>query len=480
MKCSMIRTVASKSAYFAQDVRRRGVVPAKCALHACYQCGRKSLPYYNSTRRAGAPRQHAARQLACPPGRTTSLPTPPTSQRRCQCALCCAPRAATGSRTTSNEERADQRNREGGRANLPSILTAEKGPLHLPIFSLASELYFGVLQPCFAPIAGNIQRSFTTCTSASSRCVAASMPGADDELLPFLAEGTPEGKLRNAGMLPSAVPSAQPGPACRAAVVRGLSTAAGSTAAMGIIIFRLRGSDGAMLFLASYLMELSLSAAFHVCPRLLRFDSVDNMFAFYLIFNFYSCPVCCCAENTWQSNSGEAGIANEKAAAGQIPNNLYLTGTTRNFGAVPGAGALLGDHRRDRTACSRASAGRRDHLGRKVRSRNVDLARMPIALEANPQCREHRSCLELTCCVALLRHSNCFLEAHTYSGNAVAVSKAFVETSNVCGREYIQVWRGDHDVRGGMRSSRAASSCTRPAFLTCSAESGVCMRRSRA
>uniref|UniRef100_A0A7S4B1P2 Integral membrane protein TerC n=1 Tax=Chrysotila carterae TaxID=13221 RepID=A0A7S4B1P2_CHRCT len=105
------------------------------------------------------------------------------------------------------------------------------------------------------------------------------MPGADDELLPFLAEGTPEGKLRNAGMLPSAVPSAQPGPACRAAVVRGLSTAAGSTAAMGIIIFRLRGSDGAMLFLASYLMELSLS--------------VDNMFAFYLIFNFYSCPAQC-------------------------------------------------------------------------------------------------------------------------------------------------------------------------------------------
>ena len=34
-----------------------------------------------------------------------------------------------------------------------------------------------------------------------------------------------------------------------------------------------------MLFVASYLMELSLS--------------IDNMFAFYLIFKFYACPVQC-------------------------------------------------------------------------------------------------------------------------------------------------------------------------------------------
>ena len=58
---------------------------------------------------------------------------------------------------------------------------------------------------------------------------------------------------------------------------RGLVTAAVCTCTAASFIFFTRGSDGAMLFIASYLMELSLS--------------VDNMFAFYLIFKYYKCPV---------------------------------------------------------------------------------------------------------------------------------------------------------------------------------------------
>lgn len=63
----------------------------------------------------------------------------------------------------------------------------------------------------------------------------------------------------------------------RRGFVRGLLTAAVCTATAATFVFFTRGSDGAMLFIASYLMELSLS--------------VDNMFAFYLIFKFYKCPV---------------------------------------------------------------------------------------------------------------------------------------------------------------------------------------------
>ena len=56
----------------------------------------------------------------------------------------------------------------------------------------------------------------------------------------------------------------------------GLLTAGVASAAAGVLVAIFRGSDGVMLFAASYLMELSLS--------------MDNMFAFFLIFKFYRCP----------------------------------------------------------------------------------------------------------------------------------------------------------------------------------------------
>jgi len=56
----------------------------------------------------------------------------------------------------------------------------------------------------------------------------------------------------------------------------GLLTAGLTSAAAGVVVFIFRGGDGVMLFTASYLMELSLS--------------MDNMFAFFLIFRFYRCP----------------------------------------------------------------------------------------------------------------------------------------------------------------------------------------------
>jgi len=62
-----------------------------------------------------------------------------------------------------------------------------------------------------------------------------------------------------------------------ASVLQGFLVSTGFTVAAAIIVALQRGSEGAMLFLASYLMELSLS--------------VDNMFAFYLIFKFYKCPL---------------------------------------------------------------------------------------------------------------------------------------------------------------------------------------------
>jgi len=59
--------------------------------------------------------------------------------------------------------------------------------------------------------------------------------------------------------------------------MRGLLTAAVCTCLAASFVFFSRGSDGTMLFIAAYLMELSLS--------------LDNMFAFYLIFKFYKTPV---------------------------------------------------------------------------------------------------------------------------------------------------------------------------------------------
>ena len=52
-----------------------------------------------------------------------------------------------------------------------------------------------------------------------------------------------------------------------------------STIAAGAMIYAEKGGDGLANFLSSYLMEMSLS--------------MDNMFAFYLIFKYYKCPESC-------------------------------------------------------------------------------------------------------------------------------------------------------------------------------------------
>lgn len=62
---------------------------------------------------------------------------------------------------------------------------------------------------------------------------------------------------------------------CRS-VIGGLLLSGISTATACVVIAHSRGRNGALAFFASYLMELSLS--------------VDNMFAFYLIFKYYKCP----------------------------------------------------------------------------------------------------------------------------------------------------------------------------------------------
>jgi len=59
-------------------------------------------------------------------------------------------------------------------------------------------------------------------------------------------------------------------------VASGLVLSGISTATACVVVAHSRGRNGALAFFASYLMELSLS--------------VDNMFAFYLIFKFYHCP----------------------------------------------------------------------------------------------------------------------------------------------------------------------------------------------
>ena len=59
----------------------------------------------------------------------------------------------------------------------------------------------------------------------------------------------------------------------------GLLLSAACTIAAGALIYQDRGEEGLTNFLASYLMEMSLS--------------MDNMFAFYLIFKFYRCPAAC-------------------------------------------------------------------------------------------------------------------------------------------------------------------------------------------
>jgi len=59
-------------------------------------------------------------------------------------------------------------------------------------------------------------------------------------------------------------------------VCRGLTLSAVATAASAVVIYHSRGDEGALAFAACYLLELSLS--------------VDNMFAFYLLFQYFRTP----------------------------------------------------------------------------------------------------------------------------------------------------------------------------------------------
>lgn len=59
-------------------------------------------------------------------------------------------------------------------------------------------------------------------------------------------------------------------------MLRGLALSVASTISAGIVIRHSRGDDGALAFLACYLLELSLS--------------VDNMFAFFLLFQYFKTP----------------------------------------------------------------------------------------------------------------------------------------------------------------------------------------------
>lgn len=59
-------------------------------------------------------------------------------------------------------------------------------------------------------------------------------------------------------------------------VLRGLLLSLAATLAAGAMVRHSRGDDGALAFLACYLLELSLS--------------VDNMFAFFLLFQYFKTP----------------------------------------------------------------------------------------------------------------------------------------------------------------------------------------------
>mmetsp|Transcript_2146 Transcript_2146/g.5503 ORF Transcript_2146/g.5503 Transcript_2146/m.5503 type:complete len:355 (-) Transcript_2146:93-1157(-) len=62
----------------------------------------------------------------------------------------------------------------------------------------------------------------------------------------------------------------------RGSIVSGVLLSVAATSGAAYVIHNVRGDQGAMTFFACYLMELSLS--------------FDNMFAFYLIFQYYKCP----------------------------------------------------------------------------------------------------------------------------------------------------------------------------------------------
>jgi len=66
---------------------------------------------------------------------------------------------------------------------------------------------------------------------------------------------------------------------CTTSFIGGLLFSAAFTVAAAIMMWQTRGEEGLTNFMASYLMEMSLS--------------MDNMFAFYLIFQFYRCPPAC-------------------------------------------------------------------------------------------------------------------------------------------------------------------------------------------
>ena len=66
---------------------------------------------------------------------------------------------------------------------------------------------------------------------------------------------------------------------CTRGFAFGVLLSGSCTVAAATLLYQTRGGEGLANFLTSYLMELSLS--------------MDNMFAFYLIFKFYKCPVEC-------------------------------------------------------------------------------------------------------------------------------------------------------------------------------------------
>ena len=66
-------------------------------------------------------------------------------------------------------------------------------------------------------------------------------------------------------------------PVCSRSFACGIASSLACTLAGGAVVYARRGGEGLALFAASYAMELSLS--------------MDNMFAFYLIFKWYRCPV---------------------------------------------------------------------------------------------------------------------------------------------------------------------------------------------
>ena len=141
---------------------------------------------------------------------------------------------------------------------------------------------------------------------------------------------------------PSATAVAPPSIAAElntAGFIGGLIIALVATASAGTGVFLVRGSEGLFVFCSTYLMEFSLS--------------MDNMFAFYLIFKFYKCPEECQSVCLW---FGIAGAVLLRALMMLLGTAVMLTARWQSHGTIAAVGW---ERRRSARVVSRRRATRR-------------------------------------------------------------------------------------------------------------------------